>query len=49
MKKTVLILAVLLVISVFAGCNTAQEAQTQDAQVQTQDEDSRLCRSELLI
>ncbi len=40
MKKTVLLLAVLLVISVFAGCNTTQEAQTQDAQSQTQDEDS---------
>ena len=48
MKKTALILAVLLVISVFAGCSTAKEAQsestqspdTQAQEAQTQDEDS---------
>ena len=54
MKKTALILAVLLVIAVFAGCSTAQKAQSQDTQTsdtqvqeaQSQDEEETQTQNE---
>ena len=54
MKKTALILAVILVISVFAGCSAAQEAQSQDTQAsdtqvqeaQSQDEEETQTQDE---